>query len=272
MLDLHPATQEVAGLLDGVSDDQLAAPRPGRDYDVATLLDHLLGLTMAFTWAAEKSIAAEGRLGAAAREGGPRSGVADVAARAARTRWVRPGARPRRGRADRGGRRQVAGRGGRHGRAGRGRPARLGPGRGTGQEFPLRSRQRRGGARVHRALGSQPDAGGECGTGLFGPVVPVADDAPSLRTGPSASLGRDPPGRPDRKAVGEPAQLAPVNAHRTACDVRRVRRRPDALSDVSPSSSSGADSRTQDCRAATEDWCRIPTDCAVPSWRRSVDG
>ena len=54
MLDLHPATREVARLLEGVTDDQLSAPSPS-DCDVATLLDHLMGLTMAFTWAAEKS-------------------------------------------------------------------------------------------------------------------------------------------------------------------------------------------------------------------------
>ena len=54
MLDLHPATREVARLLEGVTHDQLSAPSPS-DCDVATLLDHLMGLTMAFTWAAEKS-------------------------------------------------------------------------------------------------------------------------------------------------------------------------------------------------------------------------
>ena len=54
MLDLHPATREVARLLEGVTDDHLSAPSPS-DCDVATLLDHLMGLTMAFTWAAEKS-------------------------------------------------------------------------------------------------------------------------------------------------------------------------------------------------------------------------
>jgi uncharacterized protein (TIGR03086 family) len=54
VLDLHPATREVARLLEGVTDDQLTAPSPS-DCDVATLLDHLMGLTMAFTWAAEKS-------------------------------------------------------------------------------------------------------------------------------------------------------------------------------------------------------------------------
>jgi uncharacterized protein (TIGR03086 family) len=54
VLDLHPATREVARLLDGITDDQLSAPSPS-DCDVATLLDHLMGLTMSFTRAAEKS-------------------------------------------------------------------------------------------------------------------------------------------------------------------------------------------------------------------------
>jgi uncharacterized protein (TIGR03086 family) len=54
VLDLHPATREVARLLDGVTDDQLSAPSPS-DCDVATLLDHLMGLTTSFTKAAEKS-------------------------------------------------------------------------------------------------------------------------------------------------------------------------------------------------------------------------
>jgi uncharacterized protein (TIGR03086 family) len=59
VLDLHPATREVARLLEGVTDDHLSAPSPS-DCDVATLLDHLMGLTMAFTWAAEKSTPPEG--------------------------------------------------------------------------------------------------------------------------------------------------------------------------------------------------------------------
>ena len=56
MLDLHPATREVARLLDAVEDRQLEDPTPS-DCDVATLLDHLMGLTLAFTWAAEKTAA-----------------------------------------------------------------------------------------------------------------------------------------------------------------------------------------------------------------------
>jgi uncharacterized protein (TIGR03086 family) len=53
-IDLEPATQEIVRLLVGVRDDQLANPTPCPDYPVAALLDHLMGLSLAFTWAAQK--------------------------------------------------------------------------------------------------------------------------------------------------------------------------------------------------------------------------
>ena len=59
MLDLDPAAREVARLLDGVPDDRLADPTPCAGTPVAQLLDHLMGLSLAFTWAARKT-AAEG--------------------------------------------------------------------------------------------------------------------------------------------------------------------------------------------------------------------
>jgi uncharacterized protein (TIGR03086 family) len=55
VIDLDPAAHEVARLLSGVSDDQLRAPTPCEDTPVAGLLDHLAGLSLAFTWAARKS-------------------------------------------------------------------------------------------------------------------------------------------------------------------------------------------------------------------------
>jgi len=55
MLDLAPAAQEVERLLAGVSDDQLGDPTPCTGTPVAGLLDHLMGLTLAFTWAANKA-------------------------------------------------------------------------------------------------------------------------------------------------------------------------------------------------------------------------
>jgi len=55
VLDLGPAAAEVARLLDGVSDDQLGDPTPCPGTPVAGLLDHFMGLTLAFTWAAHKA-------------------------------------------------------------------------------------------------------------------------------------------------------------------------------------------------------------------------
>ena len=60
MLDLAPAAREVARLLGRVADDQLAAPTPCADTPVAALLDHLMGLSLAFTWAARKTTAEDG--------------------------------------------------------------------------------------------------------------------------------------------------------------------------------------------------------------------
>src|SRR4249920_1402007 len=54
MLDLEPAAAEVARLLDGVNDEDLAGPTPCQDCSLATLLDHLMALTLRFTWGATK--------------------------------------------------------------------------------------------------------------------------------------------------------------------------------------------------------------------------
>lgn len=55
MLDLGPAAREVIGLLDGVTDAQLARPTPCAGTSVAKMLDHLMGLSLAFTQAARKT-------------------------------------------------------------------------------------------------------------------------------------------------------------------------------------------------------------------------
>jgi uncharacterized protein (TIGR03086 family) len=65
MLDLQPAADEVRRIADGVSDDQLSDPTPCQDTPVAALLDHLLGLCLAFTWAARKRGAPGGGPGSA---------------------------------------------------------------------------------------------------------------------------------------------------------------------------------------------------------------
>lgn len=54
MIDLRPATDRVARLIDGVRDDQLDDPTPCVDTSVRELLNHLLGLTVAFRDAAGK--------------------------------------------------------------------------------------------------------------------------------------------------------------------------------------------------------------------------
>jgi uncharacterized protein (TIGR03086 family) len=59
VLDLDPAAREVARLLTAVRDDQLGDPTPCEGTPVAALLDHLMGLTLAFTWAARKTVPAD---------------------------------------------------------------------------------------------------------------------------------------------------------------------------------------------------------------------
>jgi uncharacterized protein (TIGR03086 family) len=59
MLDLGPAAGQVIGLLEGVTDDKLADPTPCEGTPVAALLDHFMGLSLAFTWAARKATPAE---------------------------------------------------------------------------------------------------------------------------------------------------------------------------------------------------------------------
>jgi uncharacterized protein (TIGR03086 family) len=55
VIDLDTAAREVIRLLDGVSDDQLTDPTPSEGTSVAALLDHLMGLSLAFTDAARKA-------------------------------------------------------------------------------------------------------------------------------------------------------------------------------------------------------------------------
>jgi len=60
VLDLDPAADEVIRLLNGVTDDQLTGATPCADTSVGALLDHLMGLSLAFAWAARKSTPAAG--------------------------------------------------------------------------------------------------------------------------------------------------------------------------------------------------------------------
>jgi uncharacterized protein (TIGR03086 family) len=59
-IDLGPAVAQLKTVLGGVSDDALAGPTPCPDWDVGALIDHVVGLTWAFTCAAEKDTAAPG--------------------------------------------------------------------------------------------------------------------------------------------------------------------------------------------------------------------
>ncbi|RZU32517.1 TIGR03086 family metal-binding protein [Blastococcus saxobsidens] len=68
-LDLGPQTAEVARVVAGVREDQLCHPTPCEDMTVAALLDHLVGLTLAFRLAAEKT----------AFDGGPSADAASLA-------------------------------------------------------------------------------------------------------------------------------------------------------------------------------------------------
>src|SRR4051812_6475987 len=53
-VDLAPVTEEVVRIVSGVRDDQLTDQTPCEGTPVAGLLDHLVGLTLAFRMAAEK--------------------------------------------------------------------------------------------------------------------------------------------------------------------------------------------------------------------------
>lgn len=57
-LDLGPAAQQIRDLLGAVDDGQLSGPTPCPDYSVRELLGHLLGLTVAFRDAGLKRLGA----------------------------------------------------------------------------------------------------------------------------------------------------------------------------------------------------------------------
>jgi uncharacterized protein (TIGR03086 family) len=77
MLDLEPATDEVAKLVTAVRDDQLTGPTPCAEYSVAALLDHLMALAIGFKLAALKTTSSpEGQAELTAES---RPGAADAA-------------------------------------------------------------------------------------------------------------------------------------------------------------------------------------------------
>jgi uncharacterized protein (TIGR03086 family) len=72
MLDLGPAARQMANLLARVADEQLTAPTPCAEYILGDLIDHVGGLSQAFTAAAKKEFgsgSSQGPSGDAARLG-----------------------------------------------------------------------------------------------------------------------------------------------------------------------------------------------------------
>jgi uncharacterized protein (TIGR03086 family) len=59
-LDFDPPVRELRALLLGIDDDELSAPTPCTDWTVAALLDHLMGLSFAFAQAARQRTDAPG--------------------------------------------------------------------------------------------------------------------------------------------------------------------------------------------------------------------
>lgn len=59
-LDFEPPVRQIRALLLGIDDRDLAAPTPCPDWPVAALLDHLMGLSVAFAMAARKRSDAPG--------------------------------------------------------------------------------------------------------------------------------------------------------------------------------------------------------------------
>lgn len=192
-LDLDPPARRMAALLHGVTDDQLGARTPCPDYTVGDLIDHVRGLTFAFTAAANKSAGADtdgkdtatsgpGEVSAANlppdwRGSLPRQLDGLVAA------WKNPAAWE--GSAQAGGVTMPADIMGAvalnelvlHG---------WDLARATGQPFDCDERS----TEASFALMS-PLAAGDGGEGMFGPVVEVPDDAPLLHRAIGLS-GRDP--------------------------------------------------------------------------------
>jgi uncharacterized protein (TIGR03086 family) len=59
-LDFDPPVRRLCAVLLGIDDDELTDPTPCPDWTVAALLDHLMGLSLAFTQAARKRTDAPG--------------------------------------------------------------------------------------------------------------------------------------------------------------------------------------------------------------------
>ena len=186
--DLRPAAQQMARLLEGVSDDALDAPTPCEDLSLSGLISHVGGFAMAFTAAARKDLgdmtSQPPPSGPPPLERGWRTQIAaDLAALG--EAWRAPEAWE--GMTQAGGVDLPAAVAGRvaldelvvHG---------WDISTATGQRFdPDESELREIEATVRQFRGDQTDAI----PGLFGPLVPVPDDAPLLHQ-VLGLTGRDP--------------------------------------------------------------------------------
>ncbi|HTW14684.1 MAG TPA: TIGR03086 family metal-binding protein [Nocardioides sp.] len=180
ILDLRPACTTLARVVGSIRDDQLAGPTPCPAYTVADLVDHVLGLALAFTAAARK----EELAGPADPSGdGTRlpDGWRDLAAErldALATAWADPAAYD--GLTTAGG---VELPGGVTALVALDEVVVHGwdLARATGQEYDADPDAVA--ACLEFAASFEPpadDTGGAADTGLFGPPVPVPDDAPVL--------------------------------------------------------------------------------------------
>ncbi|MDT0380401.1 TIGR03086 family metal-binding protein [Streptomyces sp. DSM 42041] len=197
--DLRDAADRVAALVAEIRDDELGGPTPCEDMSVGALLDHLMGLTLAFRLAAEKVSAPRGEDGAPPPgPGEPSADRLDPAWRselparldALVTAWRSPAAWE--GEAEAGGvvmpaevmglvaMNELVVHGWDVARA-TGRPYACAPETVDGILVFLRR--------------TAEETGGQGAPGLFGPVVPVPGDAPPLDRAVGLA-GRDPAWRP----------------------------------------------------------------------------
>lgn len=193
-LDLGPQTRIVARLAEGVTDEQLAAPTPCPEYALHHLLGHLVGLTVAFRDAGRKDLGAT-------TDTSPDAAVPDVEPGWRETlpkalgelaeAWRDPAARTGETRA-----------------GGVTLPGAVAAAvavdelvvhgwdlaRATGQEYEPDPDALEAAYGFLLAAAEDPSRGG----GIFGPVVPVPDDAPLLDRVIGLS-GRDPGWQPGRR-------------------------------------------------------------------------
>jgi uncharacterized protein (TIGR03086 family) len=204
--DLGPAAATVTRLLDGVTDQQLNGPTPCGETPVAGLLDHLMGLSLAFTWAARKSVPADRRGRPPERKGAeqlPPDWRSQLPKRLQDLveAWRDPAAWE--GMTEAGGQTMP------------GEVAAMVAldelvmhgwdlARSTGQHYECDPAST---AIVLEfvTISAQPDQA-QAREGLFGPVVPVPDDAPAFDRALGLA-GRDPGWTPDRAGSSEPADV-----------------------------------------------------------------